>query len=604
MPRFTIIDSTSEIRLSPEWQEAKKFTSHNLLVNAQGEKVTSTNFGRTYRIIEKRERYFSLLERVERGFLGALAILCSLGLALFSKPIRKLMSKAKETKRFAVLTQKIEVKDAQSLALSNASPCSGHKDQTLARSPFEILLVIAQATKTSAKGKQGGLSPISLILNHPNHSIIDKNAFLAFLLEKDIQGTPRIHTLTEASTLDILRWADKEKVDLNLQKASSAGKTLFTLWAAKGSLGIVEELLSQDPSVIEQAQSQEVSLFVDAVLNKRKELANVLLNAMERHNIQLTEEEIWVNKAFKNDTNFSSAEFNPLDPELKAKLYYVANAFFNDEIVNKLKRLGMEEPPLFLPGLSIFPPDMGYVQSKDAIQNFLRDLRREGNLLTEEEFSQLGVDNYIDKRDAIGRIQGRNFIAKVIEDHHLRSIKVPKKIAVAHKQVEVLTLFVNNLGELIVKEDQLGVYAEKIIPVQRKLSLEEALELMIAIEKTKYRNISKEKLIFTENEIYFINTEFKDFASIAPCFSAMESIKDYLDSKDEPLFLEAYQKRKKLYEKEKLLNQDKENLKAAYKNYRGDLKNGYRHFSKSYECYPFKVPIKLLMQPPHQKIGL
>lgn len=103
MPGFRIINNTSEITLGDEWVPATKFNSKDRIVDEKGHKVSSGYQGRQYRIIEKRERTFSCSERFGRGFLGILAVVCTLCFALFSKSVRNLLTKSKENIRFAVL---------------------------------------------------------------------------------------------------------------------------------------------------------------------------------------------------------------------------------------------------------------------------------------------------------------------------------------------------------------------------------------------------------------------------------------------------------------------------------------------------------------------
>jgi hypothetical protein len=103
MPSFTVINNPSEITLSTQWIPSTKFNSKDRVVNAEGKAVGSDYKGRQYRIIEKRERIFSTPERIGRGFLGTLAVVCTLFLGLFSKSVRNLFIKSKQNVRFGVL---------------------------------------------------------------------------------------------------------------------------------------------------------------------------------------------------------------------------------------------------------------------------------------------------------------------------------------------------------------------------------------------------------------------------------------------------------------------------------------------------------------------
>lgn len=97
------INNKNEITLNNNWVPATKFNSINRLIDEKGNRISSDYKGRQYRIIEKRERTFSRLERFGRGFLGTLAVVCTLCLALFSKSVKSLFTKSKENVRFAIL---------------------------------------------------------------------------------------------------------------------------------------------------------------------------------------------------------------------------------------------------------------------------------------------------------------------------------------------------------------------------------------------------------------------------------------------------------------------------------------------------------------------
>jgi hypothetical protein len=104
MTSFNIINNSEEIMLSSQWIPSAKFNSKDRIVDAEGKTVSSDYKGRQYRIIEKRERIFSTSECIGRGFIGTLAVVCTLFLGLFfSKFVQNLFIKKKENKRFGVL---------------------------------------------------------------------------------------------------------------------------------------------------------------------------------------------------------------------------------------------------------------------------------------------------------------------------------------------------------------------------------------------------------------------------------------------------------------------------------------------------------------------
>lgn len=97
MSSFKIVKNTFDLKTSDEWNDADKFDSYN---------TVKTYKGREYRLISKKERYFSTIERIGRGVIGTLAVVCSLGLALLAKPVKKLFTKEKKSVRYAILLNK------------------------------------------------------------------------------------------------------------------------------------------------------------------------------------------------------------------------------------------------------------------------------------------------------------------------------------------------------------------------------------------------------------------------------------------------------------------------------------------------------------------
>lgn len=103
MSQLKLINNTSEMSLDSRWAASAKFNSKNRVCDEFGRIVNSYYTGRTYRIVDKRERYFSFLERFVRACVGCFAVFCSLGISLSSENVRKLFTQSKENKRFAIL---------------------------------------------------------------------------------------------------------------------------------------------------------------------------------------------------------------------------------------------------------------------------------------------------------------------------------------------------------------------------------------------------------------------------------------------------------------------------------------------------------------------
>ena len=120
MSKFQIVNSINEIDLSNRWVESTKFNNKDKVVKHDG---------RHYRLIAKMERSFTCAERIGRVFLGVLAVIFSLGSALFSKSIRNLMAENKVKLRFGItyVPRQVTAGNIQSLVIdttcTTSSPC-------------------------------------------------------------------------------------------------------------------------------------------------------------------------------------------------------------------------------------------------------------------------------------------------------------------------------------------------------------------------------------------------------------------------------------------------------------------------------------------------
>jgi hypothetical protein len=206
------------------------------------------------------------------------------------------------------------------------------------------------------------------------------------------------------------------------------------------------------------------------------------------------------------------------------------------------------------PGPTSLSLNSDIIDRKSYIDTFLKNLRANGALLTYEEFATRDRKAYVEKRDQIGRIQGTQFIEECIRKHNLKHIKVPKKIAVIQQGVQSLTFRFDSSLEIqppyMEGEDMIKVYAEKITPSKRTLSLEEAIEWMIALETTGFNDFAGENFFITEDGIYFIDTEYSNFTPTKPRFDAIQTLSQCLDKKDVPQFMKEFEKRKSAFNKE------------------------------------------------------
>ncbi len=106
MSTFKIVDSFNENELSSRWTNSKNFIGIGRTVGKNGNSITSTYKGNRYRVISKKERYFTPAERIGRGFIGVVATVFTLCIAILFKSVRNLFTKEKAKIRFAVVEPK------------------------------------------------------------------------------------------------------------------------------------------------------------------------------------------------------------------------------------------------------------------------------------------------------------------------------------------------------------------------------------------------------------------------------------------------------------------------------------------------------------------
>ena len=265
------------------------------------------------------------------------------------------------------------------------------------------------------------------------------------------------------------------------------------------------------PIIIKQALQTNEYLFANTVFGCYKKEAGLLLNAMEKQHIKLSQEDQWMKKALKADYKFSDKEFAQLPQELKSKFFYCANAMGVKPLVRRLRSLGMKKVPLKIPGPpSTFAFNTDIIRTRILMRKFLKDLRKQGALLTEKEFNRLDRTQYVEKSNQIGRIQGKNFIEKLVKENGFQHIKVPKKMMVMYGNPDSLSLYIHYTGELLpntTDHEYIKVYAERIEPVDRKLSLEEAIEWMIMRLKRQAFRISAVKISLFAKTASILSTQ-------------------------------------------------------------------------------------------------
>lgn len=485
MPGFKTISNTSEITLNDKWTPATKFDSEDRLVDENGNGVSSDYEGHQFRIIEKRERTFSSLERIGRGFLGTVAVVCISFLALFSKqarnlltskPLRNLFTKSKENIRFAL----------QEPSIPFISQTSGFSiDQNI-------------SNKSSGKSSE----PTENVKNVAA-TIIPSSTQSESALKHQYEETQRVQE--EKRKIELEKEITRRDEE-NLKKAAEEKKA--TLDSVPLNLDTKKEIEAS------QVKALTHSEFLTWLKEDTKRLGNEensikLISIIK--NEEVTEEEIRIFYASLSEfivlqilsSTQTANSFNAVDEKIIEKALILETNFIqtlNRKCPHKNLdlRTKIEQRTL---GPSIFRYSMEEKEIQQIGVEFFEDLRKSGRLLTQQEFIGQGHPQgaYWDKRNDLGRILGANYIERVAEELGLKHIKVPKKIAVANEGVTSLKIMVCP-SNLELSSKQITIFAEHITPLSRGTTREEVTEFLKILEATGFGDFFGNNFILGKNQ--------------------------------------------------------------------------------------------------------
>jgi hypothetical protein len=592
MSDFKIINNSDEIKLSNDWVPVADLNNGSL-VNEKGEPVNADYQGRKYKVIQKFERDFSCGQLFVRRLLAVAILICTLFFTCFSKTVMHLFNKTKEDIRFGIphdhtitCTEKDQLYYIKPFFQFAHIKTTDNNDLNFAfikTDKGERILPVTSTGDNKWKAYDGTFleafylfakdpseRPLSFILKKLDICGVEEKDLIKFFLDKDETNITRICKFNQKSTRDLLNFINENYVPrihnanykqmsalshLNFIKENDVqlkfdytmpdGGTLLTHWIEKKDAEITKLILQIDPSAIKQIEGK--SVFENACLGcQALETAKVLIKHIETENIKLSDFEAWLKRAAKNDCNFKDDEFKSLEPDQKEEIYFAANAFLAWDFVKKLNTLGMKEDPRFNPRrLNFLAANMDIVAARSVISNFLKDLKAQGRLLRLAEFKKLEENKFELKNDNIHLIQADYFIEKIAKENELKHIKVCKKTLVLAREIPTFSIKISLSLALnsILREENILVYAERIKPMNRKLTFTEAIELMTFYQKSGYIGSD---FFFTEDGIYFSDTNMMDFST--PDFDAIELIKDFLEPKDIEKFLFEFEKRQEAYE--------------------------------------------------------
>ncbi|MBN9379019.1 MAG: hypothetical protein BGO14_02595 [Chlamydiales bacterium 38-26] len=397
-------------------------------------------------------------------------------------------------------------------------------------------------------------------------SLEDPRAFILSLLESiQPQNTLPIFSLDSDLFFSTLKKAQELSIEIDLITPDSAtGSNLFHKHLKSRNSELNSLMIESDPRVLSRRLSHEKTPLTSAFLDGNKEKAKVYLEAMEKHHLQLSLQEVWLKRVFENDLDFTDDEFKQLAPATQKRAYRVAHAFNCIAWVERLNRLGMAVPKLQRDETRLFSIDMDAVELNQSLQAYLYKLRAAQRILTQDEFDdwnkknqQMGISKdyagttrthaWIKKGRGIDRLIGRDRIESAIHQLGVKSVKVPSKIAVIPSSEHLTMLLhveMDQTYNLDVFAQDVEVYAQEIKRSSRKISRKEMVELIAVMQMVQYGDIHDFNFVVAEDGVYFIDTESKSF--YGTLWEKVVRLITLLDFQDHLWFRELVQKNQDL----------------------------------------------------------
>src|ERR1700722_13691966 len=118
---FIKVENSNDVRFSKGWRACKKFNCEGRLINKKNEFVKISYPGTQYLIMWKRERDFSICERISRFTKYVFYSLLTLGLCNFKKSYRELITKNTLVRRYAVKFKMPRIEFQEMINIENSS---------------------------------------------------------------------------------------------------------------------------------------------------------------------------------------------------------------------------------------------------------------------------------------------------------------------------------------------------------------------------------------------------------------------------------------------------------------------------------------------------
>jgi hypothetical protein len=355
---------------------------------------------------------------------------------------------------------------------------------------------------------------------------IDLKEFMHFLIEEGWLFAFNRNLL--AMLLDMVTEAG---ISLDLSKVDGkTGKTLLELyicdvWMVRRLLTIDEKLV-QDSMIASALQSYAIgsatALFVS--LGKQRKVCDedALFFRIASSSAPLTEEEKEQIKTMLQDRG--------------AEIYRLCNMYSNWSAARFIQEEGFTRtgPVIKRDNPAFLTCNMDGLAMKESIKSFLKELHREGVLLTAAEWIESPRWKYNEEL-RISHIVGRNYLAEAIERLKLQHIGLPMQRVVIAEGCENLTFGTNRSLEVLVGResfDKLNIYAETIVADgSRSINKEQLLELLILCRETGFSQLSKKNVILGEDQkLYILDTKFSSLCGQNWHLREQERFRDMIEN--------------------------------------------------------------------------
>jgi hypothetical protein len=148
---------------------------------------------------------------------------------------------------------------------------------------------------------------------------------------------------------------------------------------------------------------------------------------------------------------------------------------------------------------SLFSLNMDAIAVEHTLQEYVKGLRAQDQLFTQQEFDALDNTKYIHAHKCIGHMVVEKWLGHhfFVEDN---TIKIPKHIAVINTPAETLRLQVGPWKSLNLLSSDIDIYIEKITPLDRKATREEMTNLLWSFCFYGIRLLHEEHVMMGKNE--------------------------------------------------------------------------------------------------------